>query len=225
MKNKKYTFDKFADLKAYMGNRDFNRPNEFGEDGVDHINVSISSKTQVGRFLDPSHNYMFEYPLIGPFSSVMALECWIKADGKYDEIRFMPYRTIARELKDVRKKKLDNYRAVVLLATYLKVKKNDDIVKQIKKLPKNVAVISYTVHKESGLRIMTNFAPNVLGMITEVVRAVQEDREPNYKKFLNRKNKNALPENGFLENTPIFKSLPSTKSTEVTEEKKEMPVG
>lgn len=54
------------------------------EDGVDHINVSSSAKTQLGKLLTPAAPTPFTHPQIGPFASIDGLRFWL-IDAAHDD--------------------------------------------------------------------------------------------------------------------------------------------
>lgn len=197
----------FEQLKTLLQKSDYNRPNDFGKEGEDHINVSWQSKTPIGKRMMFDHNARFNYPLVGEFSSPLALEAWLKADGEIEGIRYLHSREILAKLRPILKGRLENFRAILLHAVYLSVKGNKESVAYIKRLPKNIPVVSYTINKDSGLRISTPMAATVCPIAEEIIRAIQEDREPNYQYFLPKGNKDCTVENGFLENSKVYKNI------------------
>lgn len=196
----------------------YNKPNSFGEDGVDHINVNAQAETNLGRFLDPGKGARFEYPFIGEFRSILAMTSWLKDPAHNESLRFADNTALQTLLPEVhRKKKLPSSEAITIVATLIKLSQRPDLIDKIKKLPKGVKVLSYKTIPESGIRVATVFAKSVSRCIQEVVDAIQENREPKYDNF---KHPKATIQGAFLEPIITFKPVDIPQPKEVVQKKK-----
>lgn len=209
----------FAQLKSILKQKDFNRPNDFGVEGRDHINLHIASNTVAGRELRFNRENRFDYPLIGSFTSPLALEAWLKTNGEIDQLRYHSARDIETRMRSILKEPLENFRAIMLHALYTIAKNDASIRSNIKSLPDNIAVICYNTHKESGLRTSASIAPLLCPIVEEVIKAIKNDVEPEYEFYLVRGNKSCKVENGFLENTEIYSRLTGVKGKPAGEKK------
>lgn len=192
------------DLIEEKASQDFLNPNDFGEEDVDHINVSFASKSFLGTFLNPTFNSGLRYPLLGGFRSMNNLLAWIRSDGSIKGLRKLSSKELAKLPRDFTDGHFTNFRAVVLLATLMKIKERPDVAKSIKALPKDIKVLSYTTPRETNTRMVTTFAYYTVPIIQEVINSIQEDREPNWDEFLDVK---GLRVNGFLETVVGFEFL------------------
>lgn len=163
----------------------YNKPNLFGEEGVDHINISSQSKLKLGRILDPSYCCNFEYPHIGTFKSALALGYWLRSKDLDDRIRKLAgqkLKSYAAE-HNLYNKRIANYTAIIANAVWLQVKDRTDVIDYIRNLSSDLTILSYYTHKSSGLRITTNYAPMVVAISKEIISAIKEDREPDFIQF------------------------------------------
>lgn len=175
----------FKDIKKLIKKDDYNRPNDFGVEGVDHINVSLHSKSRLGKFLDPGYASFFEYPGLGKFRTILNLIYWLRDPSHNDNLRVCKRNTINSMMGKHNFKPLDNHKAISLYATYIRLLAREELVEEIKNLPDNISVLSYRIHADSGLRITTGYAIITIPIISELIKAIKEDREPDFKRFLN----------------------------------------
>lgn len=162
----------------------FSNPNAFGEEGVDHLNISNQSKTQLGLLLDPSYFKVVDYPHIGKFGSVMNLWYWLKASPLDDSLR----RVTGFRLKDKvssgnTQNRVPNFRAIIATATYLKLKQYPHCLKQLRELPEGRQILSYYVPKGTGLRMCSNYAELVCSLVSVIRLALREGAEPDFTKL------------------------------------------
>ena len=200
----------FKDLKKqFKPTAYFNSPNNFGDEGVDHINISIQSSTRIGKILDPVYLKSITYNHVGKFSSVLSLWHWIRSSDLDDNYR----RLSGNELKSYAEANgsfgnyVPNFKAIIGLATWLKVKSYPYILRDIKELPDNIQILSYSVVKSSNLRICTNYAAIIIGIAKEIIAAVKEDREPDFDKMVDKPNLAGID---YLEGV-LVKILPAEK--------------
>jgi hypothetical protein len=161
-------------------------PNAFGDEDVDHINISNQSKTQIGLLLDPSYFKVIDYPCIGKFGSVMNLWYWLKTSPLDDSLRRVTGFRLKSKLATINTKhKVPNFRAIVATATYLKLKQYPHILRQLKALPKEVSFISYYVPKGTGLRMCSNYAAIITEIVVIIKDALDREEEPDFGCLIN----------------------------------------
>ena len=179
------------------------QPNNFGEEGVDHINININSKTRLGMLFDPSYCKKIYYPGIGSFNSVSSLWYWLKSKTLDDRIRTLRRVMLVNHIRDNADNfyhRVPNFKAIIGQATWIKVTTDPKARALIKELPDDVKFLSYHTLASTKLRICSNYANLMVDVCTEIVTAVKQDREPDFTKFCDHAVHEKL---GFLEG--IFK--------------------
>lgn len=164
----------------------YSKPNLYGEEGEDHINISVSSQLKLGRLLDPGYCHNFEYPHIGSFKSILALGYWLRSKDLDDEIRMMKGRALKDYIAkhELSRRRIPNYVAIVANATWIRVQNRPDVIEEIKNLPEHVVILSYHIKQPSGLRITTPYASFIVPVINEIVRAIKAGESPNFDQFV-----------------------------------------
>ena len=172
----------------------FNMPNTFGEEGEDHINISTRSISQLGRLLDPDYVKSFSYPHIGVFSSVMSLWYWLRSPDMDDSLRKMTGTTLRQYSRNNRLDQVytPNFRVVIGIATWLKVKEYTNILNEIKKMPKDTVFLAYHHVNGSQVRMTNNSASIIVPIAEEIFRAVHEGREPDFSQMADRSHLSGL---------------------------------
>lgn len=159
----------------------FLNPNSFGKEGVDHINISKMSTTQLGLLLDPSYFKVIDYPHLGKFASVLNLWYWLKSDPLDDSFRRTTGFRLKGKIQQVdTRNKVPNFKAIIGEATYIKLKQYPDGIKYLKSLRREVQFISYYIPKGTSIRMCSSYAM-LMGEIVEVIRKdLREGREPDF---------------------------------------------
>jgi len=210
----------FKDLKKHFkSNAYYNSPNNAGEEGVDHINISIQSNTRLGKLLDPAYLKTINYRYIGKFNSVMSLWYWVRSPQLDDNYRRLTGHKLKMyaEANNVFANYVPNFKAIIAKATWLKIKSYPNILKEIKELDPKIKFYSYRVVKSSNLRICTNYAVLIIDIADEIVKAVKEDREPNFDLFVDKPHLAGLD---YLEGV-LLKILPMEKIEEMKKQEVE----
>lgn len=182
----------FKDLrKKFRASAPFNHPNNFGKEGVDHINISIQSETRLGKIFDPAYLKVINYKHIGKFNSVMSLWYWIRSSDLDDTIRRLTGRNLKTyaEANGVFNKFVPNFKAIIAQATWNKIKSYPGIMKEIRDLNPETKLISYHIVKSSGLRIATSYAALIIDIAELIIKAVKEGKEPDFSEFVDTKDK------------------------------------
>lgn len=164
---------------------DYNHPNTFGQEGVDHINISSRSTTRLGKLFDPSYFKTVNYPHIGKFGSVMNLWYWMRTDPVSDVLRRATGEKLRKHLLQTKSDAyVPNFRVIIAVATYEKIKAYPDTIEELKKLPADIPFVSYYVPQTALLRVCSNYA-NVIVPIAEMIReALIKGEEPNFAALL-----------------------------------------
>lgn len=206
----------FKDLKKqFKSNAYYNSPNNAGKEGVDHINISIQSETRLGKLFDPAYLKTINYRYVGKFNSVLSLWYWVRSPNLDDNFRRLTGAKLKMyaEANGVFGNYVPNFKAIVAKATWVKIKGYPNVLKEIKELDSNVKFYSYHIVKASGLRICTNYAAMIIEVIEEIVKAVKEDREPNFALFVDKPN---VADLDFLEGV-LAKVMPADRIKEMKE--------
>lgn len=162
-------------------NKVYHRPNTFGVEGVDHINISSRSETWLGKLLDPSYFRTVDYPHIGKFASVLNLWHWLRSEPNHDVLR--------KAHGDKQRKILENhctnafvpnFSAIIGQATYDKIKHYPETLEEIRKLAPETLLLSYYVPKNVVLRVCSNYANVIIPAVEVIVAAVREQQEPDF---------------------------------------------
>lgn len=187
---------KIKDLKQLakaLAEKGYMKPNTFKAELKDHVNVSLSSSNKLGRFLDPGYGFYFDYPGLGSFRSPLNLVYWLRDPNKNDLLRGLKRRDLNKVIYGNRFPKLPNHQAVLLKATEIRLRARGDLIKMIKELPDDISILSYKVHPVTKIRITTGYASIVIPVIEELIKAIKEDREVDYSKFITKKTSGKVP--------------------------------
>lgn len=163
----------------------YNQPNSFGQEGVDHINISAHSNTHLGKLLDPSYFRTVEYPHIGKFGSVLNLWYWLRSEPCNDALR----RPCASKLRAIALScnltaYVPNFRAIIAYATYQKLIRYPNAINEIKNLAPEVSFVSYYNPHNSQLRVASNYARVIVEVAQFLREAIAAGQEPNFDKLL-----------------------------------------
>ena len=159
----------------------YNHPNTYDQEGVDHINISSRSSSHLGKLLDPSYFKTLEYPHIGKFGSVMNLWYWLRADPCMDVLRRATGDKLRKHLSQHKNDAyVPNFRAVIAYATYQKLLAYPDALNEIRNLPEHIEFVSYYIPNGTQLRVCSNYA-NVMVPIANTIRqALVANTEPDF---------------------------------------------
>lgn len=195
MDNSKKKKLSFKELNSAMkANAYFNQPNNFKKESEDHINISIHSETHIGKVFSPEYNKIINYPYIGKFNSVFSLWYWIRSKNYDDNIRRLTGNKLKAYVKNnnMHGSYVPNFKAIIAYATWLKVKSYKHIFAAIKELDPKIKLLSYVVIRSSGIRLSTNYAAMIIEIADEIIEAIRNNREPDFKKFVDDESKAGL---------------------------------
>jgi len=208
------------DLKKMYGEEKYyNTPNDFGKEGEDHINISIQSETRIGKVCDPAYLKVINYPYVGKFNSVSSLWYWVRSENLDDNIRNLTGAKLKAyaDQANLHTNYVPNFKAIIAYATWLKIRSYPDVIKAIKNLDDDIKLLSYHVVKSSGLRVRTRYADLMISICDELFKAIKEDREPDFSKFVTDPDKAGLC---FMEGV-LDKILTEEKIEELKAQEKE----
>ncbi|MDD2819513.1 MAG: hypothetical protein PHN51_12055 [Candidatus Nanopelagicales bacterium] len=173
-------------------------PNQFGIEGVDHYNISLYSQTQLGKVLDPGYHRTLNYPHIGKFHSVLNLWYWLKHKPLDDRYRVRDYNGLRRIVKTELPETVyvPNFRAIIGLATYQKLKMYPELVKQIRAGEGSKAFLSYHTPRRCVTRVTNGYASVIVPVAVHIAKAIRERREPDFVDFVDDKHSSSM---SFLE--------------------------
>lgn len=158
--------------------------NNIGEDGVDHINISLNAKTDLGRFLSERNSVSFTHPLFGPFKTVTGLEAWLITDQD-DIFRNLVNSRVHQLQKTKTRNKAHNVRFHQLVATWIKICSSPNYARALKDQP--LPLEKYYVDPVSKINIRDVNARWFVPGLMELQNALIEDRAPDLERFLDNK--------------------------------------
>lgn len=192
----------YEELEDRLGRKDYEFPNNYGDEGEDHINIANGSKLFSGRFLNLTYTADVDYPVIGKFSSINNMITWLKSGTGDNALRKMPYKKLRAHPQYKVNKFIPNFSAIAILATLSKIAKRPQVYEEIMALPRGISVLSYhTCEEDRRLRLCNTVAHRIVPIITEVIRSMHEGREPHWHEFLDVA---GTVKNGFLETVVGF---------------------
>lgn len=98
-------------------------------DGVDHINIHVDGKTELGRMLSTFHRSQFTHPWFGPFNSMEGFWFYIKTKEKPDELRMLSGLKAKKLGKSLTRQWVENFTDIITAANYFKIEQNPHLKK------------------------------------------------------------------------------------------------
>jgi hypothetical protein len=178
------------------------------EDGVDHINMTASGKTELGKFMDVNTLAVFSFAHLGEFSSVGAVWCFLYTpelvrNERADEIRNRHGSRARGAAAEAARQYYppNGFRVMIAEATWAKVLAHPKYAKQLAEL--DLPIRMYQIGGEEGPDQMVplKHSPWYIDAISEI-QAVLHAREKNGDPDL-------MPNFDFLETT-VYKNVSDT---------------
>jgi hypothetical protein len=141
----------------------------YGEEGVDHINISIKSSTKLGRFLSNRFKTPFTHPEFGEFQSVEGLWCYlsyeIPSKGIEDRIRRLHFSNTTKFVNNLVKKKTDGFKNHIYETILSKMYTHPEMARELiaNKLP---LLMYYT--NENGVRVNIGHGDWLIPMFVKI---------------------------------------------------------
>lgn len=135
------------------------RVSQMGEDGVDHINLSMQGATELGAALSFGFDLPFESEKFGAFPSVEAFYAWLVAETNQDDFRTARGHSIRYKLANYGiTANVKNVAYLMAIATWEKITQNEKLLKAFYEC--DLEFESYYVRRTavSSLRVRTDDA-------------------------------------------------------------------
>lgn len=157
-------------------------PNDYGQDGVDHINVANDAHTHLGRVLDPNYVRVFEYPHLGKFCSVRALWGWISHFPTDDKYRRASKKDLARMMTQQVEQSIyvPNFLAIIAHATYLKLLSDPKAMEDFKRLYNELDFVSYTTPARCVVRVKNGHSDTLMACLKAIHEEVSKGGTPDF---------------------------------------------
>lgn len=152
------------------------------EDGVDHINISMAGKTQLGKALDMMAPIGFTHPKFGHFRSVAGFWYWLTREGHDDQFRTRLGPSLKKYGDSFKYIRVPNFRAMVIEATWLKLQQNPHVMRNLydSELPFDCY---YHYGRENGVPIRHNFTNWLVEGFNCIRTALHSQTEPDFSVF------------------------------------------
>lgn len=180
------------------------RLTSYDGDGLDHINIYLDPKTELGSILSPFTIRPFISPFFGRFNSRQGLYFYLLSTNGHEAFRTMDpknMRTYARKFVSIQPFAA-NLKYFMTRALWLQIANNERAIELIKdnQLPFD-AYYSY-LHRDGAVvtKVLSRPTHNAIWMIQsvkEIVAAIKEGREPNFEQFIDRPEELSILENKF----------------------------
>lgn len=171
------------------GRNDHQRPMAApkGADGVNHINISDDSVTDLGCCLAHSTLLPLNHKKFGRFSNIEAFWHYIRSEEHDDRIRNMSGKALKDFAQMLHTRRVVNFVAIILDANWQKVNQYPDLKEAIK--VSTLPFECYTHFKrQDGVKIRPTFSYWLIPGFEEIRKALQENRQPDFSEFLDNPN-------------------------------------
>lgn len=160
-------------------------PNEYGVDGIDHINVSPDAHTHLGRLLDPCYIKVFEYPYIGKFCSVRALWGWLRHYPLDDKFRRASKKDLMRLFTYNHENcvYVPNFLAIVAQATYIKLCMDPKALSDFKRLYKEKDFVSYSIPPRCVVRVKNGHSDILMACLQAIAEELDKPTPPDFSRL------------------------------------------
>ena len=166
-------------------------------DGKDHVNISITGDTELGRMLSPEWTSKFIHPVLGPFDHMTGFWAYTKSKSHADYYRSAKPSNCLNFAKehDDNITNVANFKAVILSGIYNKIMQNEKLKNLVKGNGLKFEIYFTKIHEEDNvgtkisyiIKIPSPYSKWMIGIYEEACKSVQEDREPDYSKFRDKK--------------------------------------
>jgi len=148
-------------------------PSSFGEDGVDHINISLTGATRLGQLLSFSSNVRLEHPYFGHFSTMNGFWGYLTSPTRDERFRKLSGGMCRKLSKELPRLKLRNIKYLLKTAEWMRINGNKELVELIK--DNTLPFISYYSDgdKGSAVRQPVYHADWYVPFINEVAFSIQ----------------------------------------------------
>lgn len=157
-------------------------PIKYEEDGKDHINISIFSKTKLGKQLSIMGSNNFEHKVLGRFDSLESFWSYICSPIKDDRIRYLTGKKLKLFVKDKPIVYPTNFEALIADAIYNSVLQRPSVKKNIidSSLPFDMYVEKKIENSDKKSRIRVRHHDWLIWTYEEIRKALKENRKPDF---------------------------------------------
>lgn len=125
-------------------------------DGVDHINIDHKGVTELGIFLSNNSNFSLTHSQFGHFRYVLGFWYFVKCEKVLEKLRFQEPQAIRTLIsKAEKRKKVYNFQAVIVDATWQKIKQHKKYHKLLAE--STLPFDCWYTNPNSGIRIRLPF--------------------------------------------------------------------
>lgn len=157
------------------------------DESIRHLNISLSSRSDLGKALDPEFNLEWEHPDFGRFMSLKAFWHYVlgrEADNRIRMLRSRELREFAANRRGtLDRNKIPNFQALILKAAYDRITSLPGLYKLV--MDSNLPFENYIPGtRDSGARRADHASWFIPGM--EIIRfALIKGEHPDFTDFLN----------------------------------------
>jgi hypothetical protein len=141
----------------------------YGEEGVDHINISIKSSTELGRFLSNRFKTPFTHPEFGDFQSVEGLWCFLSYEipnpATEERVRRLQFNNTTKFVNALVKKKTEGFKTHIYETILSKIYTNAEMSKVL--MDNKLPLLMYYTDAE-GVRVNINHGDWLIPMFVKI---------------------------------------------------------
>lgn len=164
-------------------NRSVDHPKNWKEEGVDHINISTKSVTEIGRWLSMLYFREFKHPVLLNFNSLQHFNYFILDADHRDELRtYEPTYSLKPHFGRVVRKKIPNHKVLVLQAMYFKIMGSPIQVQHL--IDSELPFDGYIEIEATGIRSRYEESSWMVAGAEEIRAALRADRAPDFRRWL-----------------------------------------
>lgn len=165
------------------GNRSVDHPKNWKEEGVDHINISTKSNTEIGRWLSMLYFREFKHPLLLNFNSLQHFNYYLLDADHRDELRtYEPTHNLKPHFGRVIRKKIPNHKALILQAMYFKILGSPIQIQRL--IESELPFDGYIEIQATGIRSRYEEASWMVAGAEEIRAAFKADRNPDFRRWV-----------------------------------------
>ena len=157
-------------------------PNELGEDGVDHINVSNQAKTELGQSLAQDVFIPFVHPVYGKFNTITGFWYYSSSSNRDERCRTTKSSKLRMIFKGQKLPPVKNFKAIILEAYWLKIIQHEAIKKEL--MESTLPIDCYFFKEGENNRTRPRNHRWLLQGLNEIRNALKKNTDFNYTRFL-----------------------------------------
>lgn len=185
------------------------------DENVNHINVSIQSRSDLGKALHPDFNLPWTHPEFGEFLSIRAFWQFILGEKADDRLRTMHSRELKEYAQNRRgmtpRSQMPNFQALTLIATYYRIQSLPGLKEML--MDSHLGLDSYQPANREGPARRNEFASWFIPGLEIIRFALLKSEKPNFSDFMDARQtvedttRQLLSRERFV--VPTLKSVPN----------------